>query len=355
MNSNVHYNFTTCGNEGRTGPTLDKCMKYYENQQSPIFTSNFNISVINGSQIFTIPVAGTYAITIAGAKGGDGVCPTSIGLKGAVIKGMLHFDKYELLRIMVGQQGRNTCFNNTAEVCRGQMPTDNCQIPVRFFSNLDGGTGGGGASMLQRVFKNDSLDNKPIVIAPGGGGACLFSCSNDTDSCPSNISLPDNELVPGAGGNFAPSDSKRDVDGFSLNESGEGGMDCTSGEEVAFSGVDGGFGGGGGACEGGGGGGGWIGGRGGFSRECDDDLNITYSFFYGESGMSYGNAYASTWTTVGNNGGHGYVSLLLLCNCTYQCVFEGSMYSCSCPDNSFKTQDGLDCYRTRKNTLSLLH
>ncbi|XP_065897502.1 leukocyte tyrosine kinase receptor-like isoform X2 [Dysidea avara] len=360
--SNVYYNFTTCNNEGRTGPTIEKCMDYYEAQQSPICDSTFNVT--NGSQFFTIPVAGTYVITIAGAKGGDGVCPDSIGSGGVVMKGMLQFGKYELLRIMVGQQGRSTCFNNTASVCRGQQTSQSCgvlsiypQMLVKNFWNIvDGGGGGGGASMIQRAFKNASLQSEPIIIAPGGGGACLhvLGCSDNVDSpCPANITIPENELIPGYGGGFYPRDNQRNVDGFSLNESGKGGMDCNSGEGVAFSDIDGGFGGGGGACQGGGGGGGWIGGRGGFSKECSTDMNITYNYHLGGVGMNYGDA--TTWINVGTNDGPGYVSLLLLCNCTHQCIMEGSNYNCSCPNGSFLAPDKQDCYREGMFNVEIRH
>jgi len=345
VNSDVFYNFTTCNTEGRTGPTLEKCISYYEAQQSPINSTILNVT--NGSQIFSIPVAGTYVVTIAGAKGGDGVCANSFGSDGIVLKGMLQFNKYDALRIIVGQQGRSTCFNSTAPVCRSQKPTTGCgfghNYPQGFMD--DGGGGGGGASMVQKMLKNSSLQSEPLVIAPGGGGACLRirECFNFVDDpCPDNITVPDNELIPGSGGGFYPHDDKRNVDGFSLNESGEGGMDCNSGEGAEFSGIDGGFGGGGGACRGGGGGGGWIGGRGGFSRECSDDMNITYNYHIGEMGMNYSNA---TWTMVGYNNGPGYVSLLLLCSCTHHCIIEGSDYNCSCPNNSLLAPDEQDCYR----------
>jgi len=349
VNSNVYYNFTTCNNEGRVGPTKQQCMNYYENQQSLI--NSMLLNVTNGSQIFTIPIAGTYVITIAGAKGGDGVCAGSIGSDGVMMKGMLQLSKYDVLRIIVGQQGRSTCFNNSAPVCTVQRPTEGCNGRLsdypKNFNFGDGGGGGGGASMIQRVFRNSSLQNEPIVIAPGGGGTCLniINCFYKVDSCSDNITLPENEPIPGSGGGFFPKYNKRDVDGFSLIESGEGGMDCNSSVDAAFPDIDGGFGGGGGACLGGGGGGGWMGGKGGFSRKCSVSMNITYNYHLGETGTNYSDA---TWMIVGGNNGPGYVSLLLLCNCSHQCIIEGSNYNCSCPNNSLLAPDQQDCYGTSK-------
>ena len=104
------------------------------------------VNLANGTQLWTVPVTGSYTIEAFGASGADGTYtgvdnPTlRKGGPGAKIKGAFHLVKDTRLKILVGQMGEQS----------------------RNFPDRPGG-GGGGTFVTM-------FDNTPLIIAGGGGG-----------------------------------------------------------------------------------------------------------------------------------------------------------------------------------------
>lgn len=124
------YSFTNAAATGRTGPTQSQVNSAYA------ATTLAGLVTINtqGIQEWTVPVTGTYSITLAGAKGGG-----TNGGKGARIYGEFNFTQGQILKILVGQMGISS-------------------------NNYSGGGGGGSF-----VWYSDNTTN-PIIAAGGGGG-----------------------------------------------------------------------------------------------------------------------------------------------------------------------------------------
>ena len=136
----ITYNFTTCGQGGRLGPSQDQCDNNYSGT-----TLQGLVTVTTGIQYWTVPVTGNYAIEVFGASGGtpDG----ALYSKGAKIKGTFALTAGTILKIIVGQSGFWGPYNGNSGCGGGN----------------DAGGGGGGSFV---VYSNDI----PIIIAGGGGG-----------------------------------------------------------------------------------------------------------------------------------------------------------------------------------------
>jgi hypothetical protein len=204
-------------------------------------------------QLYTV-TAGCSSV-IVDAFGGQG--GGANGGKGAEIKGTVDVADGEMLKILVGAAGTGGLTN--------------CTAPGY-------GSGGGGGSFVTR------LDNTPLVIAGGGGGAGL----NGDVGQPGGISESGGDLQGALGGTNGNGGAigTPDTGGCGFRGSGGGGLLgdgalSVMGGGVAFingggGGIDpptlpndccmqaqGGFGGGGAGGNGGGGGGGYSGGAGG--------------------------------------------------------------------------------------------
>lgn len=123
--------FTTCGEEGRFGPSQQACDVAYD---GTLLEGEISIDV-EGIQRWTVPQTGTYEITTYGARAGLASDAADPGA-GAVIQAELSLEEGEELHVAVGQTGVD-----------GEINT---------------GAGGG-------TFVFDANDN-PLVIAGGGGG-----------------------------------------------------------------------------------------------------------------------------------------------------------------------------------------
>ena len=132
------HTFTPCGVTGPSGPTTANCTGAYTSATWANNTSYFNTS--SGKQLFTIPTAGSYRITVAGAAGGTG--PNYSGGNGAILVSEFTFAQGDGLTLLVGQQGL------TGRVSAGT-----------------GGAGGGGGGSF--VYKSNSTT---LLLAAGGGG-----------------------------------------------------------------------------------------------------------------------------------------------------------------------------------------
>ena len=142
----------------------------------------------------------------------------------------------------------------------------------------------------------------------------------------------------GVGGGTV-SGNPRSVDGKGFDAKGGmfavGGTDCTS--CCLFGDSYGGFGGGGGGCASGGGGGGRGGGN---------VMNAANQQDPGRGGKSGPDA--EQLNNTGFNDGDGFVLFKHeLCGCVHNCTVdnERSVFWCTCPVNTFVSQDGFDCYK----------
>lgn len=212
------YEFETCGEQGRIGPSQSDCDAYYDgtNLEGEVEVTGYGI------QEWEVPSTGEYRIEAWGAEGGSRV---GTGGYGARAKAEIHLEEGETLQILVGQ-----------------APQD-----------LDDGSGGGGGSFI--VDEN----NNPLLVAAGAG------LDNDA---PERHGRDHNWGPDGGGSNSGGGGGGGfETDGTdSSSEGGESFLNGGRGGRNTYSSYpsDGGFGGGGGGsnnfC---GGGGGYSGGEGG--------------------------------------------------------------------------------------------
>ena len=406
--SEITYRFTNCGSTNINGPNVNsECLPLYRNIESPIAANerlfSFNNGEYDGAQGFRLPRNGLYNITIAGARGGEGVCNYLYGYGDVQRLQVQLTTDYEYL-IMVGQRGTSVCQveqNADISVCQESRPTNleeaqECSNnwlnyifdmgidPIAFEHN--GGGGGGGASMIwPRRVDTQQFTSLPIVIAPGGGGASAdLDCDsfanlllefnvttpNSTNieniyyfhvdphstryllSWPEGVrgNRPDGAFTSGSGGGLESTlrlPFFRDVDGKLLSQQSnfaEGGSDCSTSLQSAdaqiFSGVFGGYGGGGGGCGSGGGGGGYTGGH------VLQNTN-TVPGSGGDVGI-FNDIFSVTTLNDFLNDGDGYVEIVESnCECAGQCeVFtEERQFECSCPNGTLLARDGSSCYQ----------
>jgi hypothetical protein len=256
-----------------------------------------------------------------------------------------------------------------------------------FYDAFGGGAGGGGSLVRARRRDFEELDDFPLAIVGGGGGissvvdysvitniastASIFDFVNyqvfinahSRISDPAYgttgvrgirlISTPSN-IMPGAGGGYSPGVFVSvDVDGRPLGRAqnfAEGGLDCTqslitTGSDIPYSGVYGGFGGGGGACGGGGGGGGYTGGA-----ILDAGLAIPGGGGYSYVGDNFGTSFSVSEVDHGRlSEGHvdGFVEIVLAnCGCVHTCQINSTddTFRCLCPDDTILAPDLSDCF-----------
>lgn len=238
----LNMTFTNCTATGSSGPSQSQCNAQY---------GAGVVTVSGGIQTYTIPLPGTYRITVKGARGGG-----SNGANGAIVEGDYTFSGGEQIQILVGQMG------GTYSVS---------------------GSGGGGTFVV--------LNGQPLFVAGGGGGdgnSSYTGCRSDGwtmnrgrnayNNCNNNGETWSdygyvqgmwggapglggaNGTRGGGGGGFTGNGNANYVYGssvgfgYSFTNGGAGGVGSLS---------SGGFGGGGGTfVDGGGGGGGYSGGGG---------------------------------------------------------------------------------------------
>lgn len=274
------YNFTTCGATGPTGPA--SCTAAYAGTSLAT-----GVTVSAGIQTWTVPETATYAITVAGASGGNPDAGGAGGA-GAILTSSVALTKGSVLKILVGQPGGVTV----------SLPT---------YPGIC--TGGGGGTFVA------TSANSPIMVAGGGGGGEGYGAGtphNGLDALLGQSGRSNGTDIGGSsgGGGSAGAGSGGGGAGFTGN-GGDGGAQWGG---VAYSFINGGVGGGGptngngwtegqGGFGGGGGAGGWpAGGGGGYSGGAGS---------YGAGGG--GSYYTGTLTSssVGNRGA-GYVRIAKL-------------------------------------------
>ncbi|MBT4165974.1 hypothetical protein HOE04_02975 [archaeon] len=233
------YQFTNCGQTGRTGPSQSQTDNAYAGT-----SLDGAVTVSGGIQSWTVPTTGDYTIDSYGAQGGG---PN--GGLGAWMSGTFPLTAGQTIKVLVGQMGSYSA-------------------PMT--------TGGGGSFVATST-------NAPMIVAGGGGAASQVGSGNQNGNTTITGGVayggwPDVGLQTynagtsgnggdgssgsgggGGGGGFSTNGNDDDAFGYSFLNGGVGGS----------GGLSGGFGGGGGARNngnnywGGGAGGGYSGGGGG--------------------------------------------------------------------------------------------
>ena len=422
--SEIRYHFTTCGKQGSSGPDFSRCFEEYSSMQSPITNDGLLVNlaeIISGSEYYRgaqrirVPRTGLYNITVAGAAGGRGICSTSSG-RGLLWRGAVFLSAEQDLLILVGQRGVGPCDQTATRVQDLSMcqnpPTNLTEVQsceqdwmtwINDYSSENynqllgfvGGGGGGGASFILPVTReSESINNLPIVIAPGGGGTAAVerydffnhvprpSLANMSDEeqylllinaqtalVPSilgvirgsrgyvnasreNILSP--TLRPGAGGGWSSATSGIELDGGVLGSRTQfaiGGQGCfdqlrltlDNNVQVPISNVNGGFGGGGGQCGGGGAGGGYTGGS---VYAAIRFIPSGGGYFLGPQDAGYDNS-SFTQLSVGLNPEEdGYVDIVPVdCGCAYDCTVYQETFKCLCPSGFQLNPNKVDCFQ----------
>ena len=398
----IQYKFTSCGITGRSGPSFSSCQNFYTNINSPIAQHDllfeFEDREYEGAQGFQVSKNGLYNITVAGARGGRGICNSEHGGYGYQMSVQVELStEYELL-ILVGQRGTEPCdvipeieeaygifcreliTDHDVHMCNETWYNYTREFDCSFYEAFGRGAGGGGSLVRARRKDTKVFDNFPIIIAGGGGGSASVLDYDAVDGTAVKNAFPPNPIqsygafvngkarrsgggssgvrgtrknssnkVAGAGGGYKV-DLRLAIsqDGRALNSVhnfAEGGLDCThafiaTGHDIPYSGVFGGFGGGGGACGGGGGGGGYTGGA-------VLAVGVTTP---GEGGYSiFGDNVETVAQMLHQNDGEldGFVEIILAnCGCAHECLsnMTENQYECLCPDDTMLAPDLSDCF-----------
>jgi hypothetical protein len=298
------YSFTVAGASGRNGPTQSQVTTAYT---STTLAGSVTVST-QGIQTWSVPTAGKYSISIAGAAGGGNTAG-----KGAVLYGEFTFTQGAVLNILVGQLGTASTNNS--------------------------GGGGGGSFVWDAASTSE-----PLIAAGGGGGdgggptyagvnaSTSTSGTAGTWGAAGTPNTPNGR--PGAGGTAGSAGETFDASGNSWDSAAGAGWKGNSTTATQFSGIannalsplnggvggaafsangsnQGGFGGGGGgggdansASSVGGGGGGYSGGGNG-SNDSSTDRGA------GGGGGSY-NSGTNTTASIASTLAHGYVTITSL-------------------------------------------
>jgi hypothetical protein len=294
--STATWNFTTCGQTGRFGPSQSQCNATY---------GNGVVTVTNGVQSWTVPATGTYRITAAGARGGSS--SAQAGSSGATMRGDFNLNQGDVIKLLVGQAGT------------GGTQTESCS------------GGGGGSFVLTNA-------NSPLIIAGGGGGSGGVSGSPGQGGTTSNTSSNSRvrhttQIINGSsGGNGGTvlSNPSTSAAGGGLNTDGANSFFSSSalptggksflnggagGEGISTTTQSmGGFGGGGAGHGntylGGGGGGGYSGGPGGYTS--NGGSNNSDGGGGGGGGGSW-NSGTNQSNVAGNNNAAGFITIQRIC------------------------------------------
>jgi hypothetical protein len=246
------HTFTPCGSTGINGPTTANCTSAYS---AATWSSNASYyTTSSGKQIFTIPNAGVYRVTVAGAAGGTGA--TYSAGNGAVLQAEFTFTQGTSLTLLVGQMG----------------------LTGRQSAGVGGGGGGGGGSFLY-----NSTSSTLLMAAGGGGGGAKQSAGLDATTA-----------VNGIAGRNGSTGGTLNAGGTAISTYnayyGAGGGGANSGDGSSGSG-GGGLGGGGGA--------GYTG-NGGIGNN-----NSIYSYSFKNGGVGSYHTYSTYGSTTQAAGGFG--------------------------------------------------
>ncbi len=145
------HTFTTGSTTGRNGPSLATLQSAYSSQAWASNTSFFNM-ITTGYQRWTVPVTGSYTITVAGSRAGRmNSGQTYASGSGAIVKGTVNLTQGDIIEIICGQ------YLDTAITTGGYH-----------------GLGGGGGTFVHNV------TTSTLLFAAGGGGGGSYYSSGGT-------------------------------------------------------------------------------------------------------------------------------------------------------------------------------
>jgi Flp pilus assembly pilin Flp len=221
------HTFSTCGANGRYGPSLSACRNAYATDwdEDP---AHYDMST-QGIQEWVVPETGAYRITAAGAQGGDS------GGRGARVAATVSLTAGDRLLLAIGQQGSR--------------------------NNACGTYGGGGGGSYVALGTSHTSAN-PLLVAAGGNGrnSGYLGPGGSANQGSDGRGLTSGNGKGACGGGFYTSGAC----GNSSQQYGRGfRQGAVGGGDFGSFPADGGFGGGSGTyCNGSGAGGGYDGGSG---------------------------------------------------------------------------------------------
>jgi hypothetical protein len=152
------HTFTNAVATGRTGPILSQVRTAYSTTAwTQDTTNNYLNMTTQGIQLWTVPVSGSYTITIAGAAGGNynnitGQSGVGLGCRFDTTVTLFRNDVYG---IVVGQRA----------------------TPATEGNHANGGAGGGGGSFIWKI-----SDSFLLAAAGGGGGRAIDNVDGTTNT-----------------------------------------------------------------------------------------------------------------------------------------------------------------------------
>jgi len=278
------HTFTSCGQTGKFGPSLSQCQSAYSGDE--ILENEFNFSISNGIQSWTVPESGTYVFEIAAPS----LHQNYSNGRGSIITSTVKLNAGEVVKIVVGQRGV------------GSWPvTEGSTL------NIGDGLGGAGGSFVY----TGTIGGSGLIGAAGGGNVnCnptnLNSCTGQSNNGQHGL-IGDLNGVPSAPGTgWLSSYGKVNA---TYNESKpQGGQRFLGGNEsdCGYGGCAinvGGFGGGGGS------GNDNIGGSGGYTGGANADDNAYSGEGYPGASSPVSATRSESVVFTGSNSGKGYVNV----------------------------------------------
>ncbi|XP_039993270.1 leukocyte tyrosine kinase receptor [Xiphias gladius] len=344
--------FNSCGASGPHGPTQAQCDSTYRNKNVSVTVGKED--PLKGVQIWRVPATNRYLISAYGAAGGKGAKNHNKRNHGVFISAIFPLEKGDVLYILVGHQGEDACpgrNSHTQKICLGEWSVIEEDLRGEAGAEWAGGGGGGGGATY--IFKMESGELIPLLIAAGGGGnAYLEDPESSLDQIPleqyenSTIRPSTNGRTgaAGGGGGWKDNPSPHLRAGKSLVEGAEGGASCPLAQSKLSWSTFGGFGGGGGACTAGGGGGGYRGG----DAALSDDITAD-----GQNGVSFvhpmGEIFLQPLAAMES---HGECDIKVQLNCshcqTQSCKRDEDTHLvlCLCDEDEVLASDNVTCVGT---------
>jgi hypothetical protein len=286
------HTFSDAGLIGKTGPTSSQLRTAYSSE-TWAQNSSF-LDSLNGIQVWTVPVTGTYQIE---CRGGGGANNGSFS-NGYAVRANFSLIQGQLLRVVVGQRGTWTTQN-----AGGGGGASYVYDPSNMSLPMIVGAGGGGnghtsTSSLQNGVIGDGAASHPIGTGSIGNGGIAGCCGHGGSGWLSQGAEASETIS-------SPSTRQTINRPNALNSTNPiGGEKFSAGNSTLTQGGFGGGGGGSGNSGYGGGGGGYSGGSGG---QCCSGSNE-----FGGGGGSYVNTSGSSRANLGNTGSTGYVTITRL-------------------------------------------
>ena len=298
------YQFTNCGQTGRTGPSQTQANSSYSGG-----SLSSSVTVSGGIQIWTVPVTGDYKIEAIGAAGGTQLYAGDYpGGMGASMSGEFSLTQGTVLKIIVGQKGENTRISHEDNAAPGGGGGSFVWVSSSNALLIAGGGGGGGGRHGSGSVNANTSVNGNAAYGQSNGGSNGNGGRSNYGGSSYWAGGGSGWLTDGTGGNnssnynFNPGSQGAQGGRRPLN-SGVGGVRWMDNYDE---GGDGGFGGGGGGGSdnmGCGGGGGYSGGGGGNYSPSGNSR--------GGGAGSYNSSSTNTSSSVANTG-HGSVVITSL-------------------------------------------